>query len=199
MRKIKNAAILSFFVGSYGYLVPRLKNNNGKISKTIHSYLLGKRYLYYLYNLEKSLYSIRAALEVLETTVDRGGDILFVNSSPILKQAFDKNPSVTCIKWKGGGLSEFKKVDLVFLCDIAKENLVESHRECLLSVGVGSSTASKMSYLFNLNIEDTLLFYWFFNVVFVICQRGKKKLKCNRKLPGLLGTANPKKLCNYAI
>nr|YP_009154056.1 ribosomal protein S2 [Turbinaria ornata]AJF48244.1 ribosomal protein S2 [Turbinaria ornata] len=199
MHKTKNAALLSFFVGSYGYLVPRSKNDNVKVSKTIQSYLLGKRDLFYLYNLEKSIYGIRATLEVLETMIDNESDILFINNLPIITQGFDKNISITSVKWKRGVLSKFKKVDLVFLCDITKENLVESHRGCLLLVGVGSSTTSRMSYLFNLNIEDTLLSYWFFNVMSVICRRGKKKLKSNMGLPGLLGERSPRKSCNYAI
>ena len=78
-------------------------------------------------------------------------------------------------------------------------NLVESHRECLLVVGVGGSTTSRMSYLFNLNIEDILLSYWFFNAVSVICRRGKKKLKCERKIPGFLGERSRRKSYNYAI
>ena len=40
---------------------------------------------------------------------------------------------------------------------LEKENLVEAHRKCLLLVGVGSPTSSGMSYLFNLNIDDTFL------------------------------------------
>nr|YP_010372539.1 ribosomal protein S2 [Myagropsis myagroides]UPE50176.1 ribosomal protein S2 [Myagropsis myagroides] len=199
MHKAKNRAILSFFVGSYGYLVPRSKNDDVKVSKTIQSYLLGKRNLYNLYNLEKSLYSIRATLEVLETMINSEANILFINSLPLVTQRLDENISIYSIKWKRGVLSKFKKVDLVFLCDITKENLVESHRECLLLVGVGGSTTSRMSYLFNLNIEDTLLSYWFFNVVSAICRRGKKKLKCNRGLPGLLGERSPQKPYNYAI
>nr|AYM32645.1 ribosomal protein S2 [Sargassum horneri]AYM32682.1 ribosomal protein S2 [Sargassum horneri] len=199
MQKTKNRAILSFFVGSYGYLVPRFKNDDVTVSKTIQSYLLGKRDLYYLYNLEKSLYGIRATLEVLETMVDSKADILFINSLPIIAQGFDKDMSITGIKWKRGVLSKFKKVDLVFLCDIMKENLVESHRECLLVVGVGGSTTSRMSYLFNLNIEDILLSYWFFNAVSVICRRGKRKLKCEKKLSGFLGGKGRCKSYNYAI
>nr|YP_010485688.1 ribosomal protein S2 [Sargassum serratifolium]UVW81797.1 ribosomal protein S2 [Sargassum serratifolium] len=199
MHKRKNDAILSFFVGSYGYLVPRFKNADIKVSKTIQSYLLGKRDLYYLYNLEKSLYGIRSTLEVLEVMIDSESDILFINSLPIITQGFDKNISITSVKWKRGVLSKLKKADLVFLCDIMKENLVESHRECLLVVGVGGSTTSRMSYLFNLNIEDILLSYWFFNAVSVICRRGKKKLKCDIKLPGFLGERSYHKSYNYAV
>nr|YP_009050495.1 ribosomal protein S2 [Sargassum fusiforme]AIG23763.1 ribosomal protein S2 [Sargassum fusiforme]QJC59469.1 ribosomal protein S2 [Sargassum fusiforme] len=199
MHKTKNEALLSFFVGSYGYLMPRFKNDDVKVSKTIQPYLLGKRGLYYLYNLEKSLHGIRATLEVLETMIDCEADILFINSLPIITQGFDTNISITGVKWKRGVLSKFKKADLVFLCDIMEENLVESHRECLLVVGVGGSTTSRMSYLFNLNIEDILLSYWFFNVVSVICRRGKKKLKCERKLPGFLGEKSRRNSYNYAI
>nr|YP_010485614.1 ribosomal protein S2 [Sargassum fulvellum]UVW81686.1 ribosomal protein S2 [Sargassum fulvellum] len=199
MHKRKNDAILSFFVGSYGYLVPRFKNSDIKVSKTIQSYLLGKRDLYYLYNLEKSLYGIRSALEVLEVMIDSESDILFINSLPIITQGFDKNISITSVKWKRGVLSKLKEADLVFLCDIMKENLVESHRECLLVVGVGGSTTSRMSYLFNLNIENILLSYWFFNAVSVICRRGKKKLKCDIKLPGFLGERSYHKSYNYAV
>ena len=111
MQKTKNRAILSFFVGSCGYLVPRFKNDDVTVSKTIQSYLLGKRDLYYLYNLEKSLYGIRATLEVLETMVDSKADILFINSLPIIAQGFDKDISITGIKWKRGVLSKFKPVD----------------------------------------------------------------------------------------
>ncbi|CAN0332834.1 unnamed protein product, partial [Ascophyllum nodosum] len=54
--------------------------------------------------------------------------------------------SLNYSKWKRGGLSKFKEVDLVFLNDIGKENLVEAHRKCLLLVGVGSPTTSGMSF-----------------------------------------------------
>nr|YP_009049423.1 ribosomal protein S2 [Sargassum muticum]YP_010381302.1 ribosomal protein S2 [Sargassum kjellmanianum]UVW81834.1 ribosomal protein S2 [Sargassum siliquastrum]AIE46219.1 ribosomal protein S2 [Sargassum muticum]UDH59687.1 ribosomal protein S2 [Sargassum kjellmanianum]UQV81218.1 ribosomal protein S2 [Sargassum muticum] len=199
MHRTKNGAILSFFVGSYGYLVPRFKNDDVRVSKTIQSYLLGKRDLYYLYNLEKSLYGIRATLEVLEIMIDSEADILFINSLPIITKGFDKNISITSVKWKRGVLSKFKKANLVFLCDIMKENLVECHRECLLVAGVGGSTASRMSYLFNLNIEDILLSYWFFNAVSVICRRGKKKLKRDKKTPGFLGERSRGQSYNYAI
>nr|YP_009058544.1 ribosomal protein S2 [Sargassum hemiphyllum]AIM19568.1 ribosomal protein S2 [Sargassum hemiphyllum]UDY71291.1 ribosomal protein S2 [Sargassum hemiphyllum var. chinense] len=199
MHQTKNGVILSFFVGSSGYLVPRFKNDDVRVSKTIESYLLGKRDLYYLYNLEKSLYGIRATLDVLEAMVDSEADILFINSLPIITKGFDKNISITSVRWKRGVLSKFKKADLVFLCDIMRENLVECHRECALVAGVGGSTASRMSYLFNLNIEDILLSYWFFNVVSVICRRGKKKLKCNNKIPGFLGERSRRQSCNYAI
>ena len=42
--------------------------------------------------------------------------------------------------------------------------MVEAHRKCLLLVGVGSPTTTGMSYqyLFNLNIDNTFLAYWFF-------------------------------------
>ena len=199
MYKTENATIISFFVGSCGYLVPRFKSDNVKISKTIKPYLLGKRDLCHLYDLEKSLYCIRATLEVLETMIEQDSDILFVNSSPILKYAFDKNINMACVKWKRGVLSKFKGVDLVFLSDIREENLVEAHRECLLLVGVGSSTTSRMSYLFNLNMEDTLLSYWFFNLLTIISHRGKKKLRRQIMFPSLLGKGRSERFDSYAV
>ena len=51
---------------------------------------------------------------------------------------FYNSNSLNYIKWKRGGLSKFKEVDLVFLNDIGKENLVEAHRKCILLVRVGS-------------------------------------------------------------
>ena len=66
-----------------------------------------------------------------------GIDILFVSDSPILKNVFYNSNSLNYIKWKRGGLSKFKEVDLVFLNDFGIENLVEAHRKsvfCLLGL-----------------------------------------------------------------
>ena len=123
------------------------------------------------------MYGIRATLEVLENLIGQGGDILFVSDSPIiLKNVFYNSNSLNCIKWKRDGLSKFKEVDLVFLNDIGKENLVEAHRKYLLLVGVGSPTTSgSMSYLFNLNIDNTFLVYWLFNPVYSASRRGMRR------------------------
>jgi hypothetical protein len=188
MLKTERSSLFSFFLGCSGYVVPRPINDNIKISKTMHSYVLGKRSVYYFYNLEKSLYGIRATLEVLENLIGQGGDILFVSYSPILKNVFYNSNSLNYIKWKRGGLSKFKEVDLVFLNDIGKENLVEAHRKCLLLVGVGSPTTSGTSYLFNLNIDNTFLAYWFFNAVYTASRRGMRgKLKKKSSFHSFLG------------
>ncbi|CAM9137854.1 unnamed protein product, partial [Laminaria digitata] len=55
-------------------------------------------------------------------------------------------PNISYIKWKRSYLAKSKDVDLVFLSDIEKENLVEAHRKCFLLIGVGSPTMSKVSY-----------------------------------------------------
>lgn len=188
MLKTEHSSLFTFFIGCSGYLVPRPINDNIKISKTMHSYILGKRSVYYFYNLEKSLYGIRATLEVLENLIGQNGDILFVSDSPIFKNVFYKSNSLNYSKWKRGGLSKFKEVDLVFLNDIEKENLVEAHRKCLLLVGVGSPTTSGMSYLFNFNIDNTFLAYWFFNAVYTTSRRGmRRKLKKNLSFHSFLG------------
>ena len=49
------------------------------------------------------------------------GDILFVSDSPTLKNVFYNSNTLNYIKWKRGGLSKFKEVDLVFLNDILRE------------------------------------------------------------------------------
>ena len=68
------------------------------------------------------------------------------------------------------------------------ENLVEAHRKCLLLVGVGSPTTSGMSYLFNLNIDNTFLAYWFFNAVYTTSRRGmRRKFKKNISFHSFLG------------
>ncbi|CAM9999285.1 unnamed protein product, partial [Scytosiphon promiscuus] len=54
--------------------------------------------------------------------------------------------NISYIKWKRSYLAKSKDVDLVFLSDIEKENLVEAHRKGLLLVGVGSPTMSKVAY-----------------------------------------------------
>ena len=86
MLKREHSSLFTFFLGCSGYLVLRPINDNIKISKTMHSYILGKRSVYYFYNVEKRLYGIRATLEVLENLIGQGGDILFVSDSPILKK-----------------------------------------------------------------------------------------------------------------
>nr|YP_011008354.1 ribosomal protein S2 [Sporochnus bolleanus]WBP70325.1 ribosomal protein S2 [Sporochnus bolleanus] len=195
MLKTEYTRLLSLFIGSSGYLVPRSMNDNIKISKTMHPYLLGKRDIYYFYNLEKSLYGIRASLEVFKTILSKGGEIFFVSNSPIIELAFAKDPSINYIKWKRTALSKSKDADLVFLSDIGEENLVEAHRKCMLSVGVGSTTMSKIAYPFNLNVESFLLANWFFSSIYTTYGRGnkmKENLDKERPLSSLLGKGGRK-------
>lgn len=189
MVRTENAYLLSFFVNSSGYIVPRFEIENTKVSKTIYPYLLGKRNIYYFYDMEKSLYGIRATLQVLQSIVGQGGDVLFIGDSPVFKYIFSRGKGFNCIKWKRGVLSKFKEVDLVFLSDIDRENLLEAHRKCFLLVGLGSPTMSKMSYPFNLNTQSTLLSYWFFNALYTTNLRSKrnKDLSARILFPTLLG------------
>lgn len=188
----KQARLLSFFIGSYGYLVPRPHNEYVKISKTMHPFLLGKRNIHYFYNLEKSLYGIRATMEVLKNIVANGGKILFISNSFSLCNRFAEDPDMKGIKWKRGSLAKSKDADLVFLDGVEKENLVEAHRKCLLLVGVGSSTMSKISYPFNLNINSPLLSDWFFGALYTTYLQGKKKKK-KSPIKNLLGRGRLKK------
>lgn len=175
MLRTEYARLLYLFIGSSGYLVPRSVNENVKISKTIHPYLLGKRNSYYFYNLEKSLYGIRATLEILKNTIKENGEVLFVSESPVLKDAFGQNSSINCINLRRSSLANCSNSDLIFLSGAKKENLVEAHRKCTPLVGVGGFTLSKISYPFNLNIDSTILYHWFFSAVLVTCDRGRKK------------------------
>nr|QWK45017.1 ribosomal protein S2 [Lessoniopsis littoralis] len=194
MVKTEHSRLLSFLIGSSGYLVPRPFNEYVRISKTIHPYLLGKRNIYYFYNLEKSLYGIRATLEVLKNIILSEGKILFISDSPLLKICLSHEPNISYIKWKRSYLAKSKDVDLVFLSDIEKENLVEAHRKCLLLVGVGSPTMSKVSYPFNLNIESPLLASWFFSLIYITCVKSNrmKSKKQGRTFSSLLGKAQVK-------
>ena len=177
----RHERILSFFIGSSGYLVPRPLNEYVKISKTMHPYLLGKRNNFCLYNLEKSLYGIRATLEVLKNITANEGKILFVSDSLRLKSRFSLEPNINLIKWKRGSLIQSEDIDLVFLTGVEKENLVEAHRKSLLIVGVGSSTMSKISYPINLNIESPLLSDWFLGSIYKSFTYGKRKKKSKKK------------------
>nr|QWK44558.1 ribosomal protein S2 [Ecklonia radicosa] len=174
MVKTEYYRLFSFLIGSSGYLVPYFYNEDVRISKTMHPYLLGKRNIYYFYNLEKSLYGIRATLEVLKNIILAEGKILFVSDSPFFKICFFTEVNINYIKWKRGYLAKSKDVDLVVLSDIEKENIVEAHRKCLLLVGVGSFTMSKVSYPFNLNLESPLLFFWFCSLIYMVCVNSKR-------------------------
>nr|YP_011008215.1 ribosomal protein S2 [Halosiphon tomentosus]WBP70116.1 ribosomal protein S2 [Halosiphon tomentosus] len=196
-RNTAHVDLLSLFIGSSGYLVPRPYNENVKISKTMHPYLLGKRNIYYFYDIEKSLYGIRATLEVLKNIIGNGGEVLFVSDSPVFKFVFANDPNVGYLKWKRTAIAKSKDVDLVFLSDIETENLVEACRKSMLLVGVGSPTMSKMSYPFNLNIESTLLAHWFFSAIYTTCSRGnkvKENLSKKAQLSSLLGKGPIKKV-----
>nr|YP_011008005.1 ribosomal protein S2 [Cutleria multifida]WBP69871.1 ribosomal protein S2 [Cutleria multifida] len=196
MLRTEHTRLLSLFISYSGYLVPRPYDENIKISRTMHPFLLGKRNIYYFYNLEKSLYGIRATLEVLKNIMSTNGNILFVSDSPVFKIVFANNPGVNCIKWKRSALSRFKNMDLVFLSGVNEENLVEAHRKCMLLVGVGSPTMSKICYPFNLNIESSMLGHWFFSSVYTTCVRGVKKgvfLKSSLPFSSLLGKGISKK------
>ena len=173
----KQARLLSFFIGSSGYLVPRPYDEYVKISKTMHPFLIGKRDIHYFYNLEKSLYGIRATMEIFKNIIANGGKVTFISNSLILHQRFAKEPNLKCIKWKRGSISKSKDADLVFLEGVQKENLVEAHRKCLLLIGVGSPTMSKISYPFNLNIESPLLSDWFLGLLHTSYVQGNRKKK----------------------
>ncbi len=183
----KHARLLSLFVGSSGYLVPRPSNEYVKISKTMYPFLLGRRNIHYFYDLEKSLYGIRATMEVLKNIVVNEGKVLFISNSPILQPRFVLEANLNCIKWKRGSLAKSKDADLVFLSGIEKENLVEAHRKCLLLVGIGSSTMSKISYPFNLNINSPLLSDWFFGALSTTCIQGLRLSKKKSAIPKFLG------------
>nr|YP_011007900.1 ribosomal protein S2 [Aureophycus aleuticus]WBP69731.1 ribosomal protein S2 [Aureophycus aleuticus] len=196
MVRTEHDRLLSFLIGSSGYLVPRPFNEDVRISKTMHPYLLGKRNIYYFYNLEKSLYGIRATLELLKNIIMAEGKILFISDSPLLKICLSQEPNISYIKWKRSYLSKSKDADLVFLSGIEKENLVEAHRKCLLLVGIGSPTMSKVSYPFNLNIESPLLASWFFSLIYMTCVKGNrmKSKKQRRTFSRLLGKAHFKEV-----
>lgn len=170
----KQSRLLSFFIGSSGYLVPRPYNEYVKISKTMYPFLLGKRNIHYFYDLEKSLYGIRATMEVLKNIVVNEGKVLLISNSLTLQPRFVSEANINCIKLERGSIGKSKDADLVFLSEIDKENLVEAHRKCLLLVGVGSSTMSKIAYPFNLNIDSPLLSDWFFGAVYTTCVQGKR-------------------------
>nr|YP_009454535.1 ribosomal protein S2 [Endarachne binghamiae]AUG32971.1 ribosomal protein S2 [Endarachne binghamiae] len=187
MKNKNQARLLSFLIGSSGYLVPRPYNEYVKISKTMHPFILGKRNIHYFYNLEKSVYGIRATMEVFKNIISNEGKTLFISNSFPLSQRFVKEPNINCIKWKRGVLAKSKDADLVFLDGVEKENLVEAHRKCLLLVGVGSPTMSKISYPFNLNIESSLLTDWFFGIIYTSYLKGKEKKKKRSPINSLLG------------
>ena len=191
----KQSRLLSFFIGSSGYLIPRPSNEYVKISKTMYPFLLGKRNIHYFYDLEKSLYGIRASMEVLKNIVANEGKVLFISDSLIIQPRFSLETNLNSIKWKRGSLGKSKDADLVFLSGVEKENLVEAHRKCLLVVGVGSSTMSKIAYPFNLNVNSPLLSDWFFGALYTTCVQGtrmSKKLK-KKNFLNLLGKGKPKK------
>ena len=186
----KHERLLTFFINSSGYLVPRSFDKCVKLSKTMHPYLLGKRDIEYFYNLEKSLYGIRASMEVLKNIVANKGKILFVSNLSRLKSRFDLESDINFIEWKRGSLVKSKYTDLTFLTGIEEEKLIEVHRKCLLLVGVGSSTMSKISYPVNLNIESSLLTDWFVSLLYISYIQGKRvkeSSKLSRPIKGLLG------------
>ena len=188
----KHARLLSFFIGSSGYLVPRPYNEYVKISKTMYPFLLGKRNINYFYDLEKSLYGIRATMEVLKNIVADEGKVLFISDSLILESRFSFEANLNYIKWKRGSLAKSKNADLVFLSGVEKENLVEAHRKCLLLVGIGSPTMSSISYPFNLNIDSYLLSDWFFGALYTSCLQGTRQVKKKKAIYSLLGKGKSK-------
>lgn len=188
----KHGRLLSFFIKSSGYVVPRPLNKYVKISKTMYPFLLGKRNIYYFYNLEKSLYGIRATMEVLKNIVANEGKILFISNSLILQPRFSLEANIHSKKWKRGSLAKSKNADLVFLSGINEENLIEAHRKCLLLVGIGSPTMSKIAYSFNLNINSSLLSDWFFGAIYTSCVQGKRLQKKKKKIPSFLGKGKSK-------
>lgn len=177
----KHSRLLSLFISSSGYLVPFPRNQYLQISKTLHPFLLGKRNIYYFYDLEKSLYGIRATIEVLKNIISSEGKILFIGNEVSMQSRFGQTSDINFIKWKRGSILKSKDADLTFLTSVEKENLVEAHRKCLLLVGVGSPTMSKISYPFNLNIESPFLSDWFFGTMYTSCVQGKRMSKESKK------------------
>lgn len=169
-----HSRLFSLFLGSSGYLVPFPCNEYSPISKTLHPFLLGKRNIYYFYDLEKSLYGIRATIEILKNIIANEGKILFIGNEVPMHSRFGQDSNINFIKWKRGSITKSKDADLVILTSVEKENLVEAHRKCLLLVCVGSFTMSKISYPFNLNIESPFLSDWFFGAMYTSYVQGKR-------------------------
>ena len=190
----KHSRLFSLFIGSSGYLVPFPRNEYSPISKTLHPFLLGKRNIYYFYDLEKSLYGIRATIEVLKNITANEGKILFIGNKLSMQSRFGENSNINFMSWKRGSIAKSKDADLVFLSGVEKENLVEAHRKCLLLVGVGSPTMSKISYPFNLNVESPLLSDWFFGAIYTGCVQGRRMARESKKkkqILSLLGKGQP--------
>lgn len=186
----KHSRLFSLLIGSSGYLVPFPCNEYSPISKTLHPFLLGKRNIYYFYDLEKSLYGIRATIEILKNIIANRGKILFIGNDVSMQSHFGQDSNINFIKWKRGSITKSKDADLVILTSVEKENLVEAHRKCLLVVGVGSFTMSKISYPFNLNIESPFLSDWFFGTMYRSYVQGKrmgKRSKKKNQIVSLLG------------
>lgn len=193
----KHERLLSFFINSSGYLVPRSCNEYVKISKTMHPFLLGGRNNFCFYNLEKSLYGIRVTMEVLKNIIANNGKILFISDSNKLQSRFGVEHYIEFIKWKRGSLIHSQGIDFVFLTNTNKENLVEAHRKSFLIAGVGSSTMSKISYPVNLNIESPFLLDWFLGVFYVSCIRGRRTKPAKKRCGFLLGKGQLKVRLNH--
>nr|QWE50990.1 ribosomal protein S2 [Phaeophyceae sp.] len=176
--------LINFFIKFSGYLVPPYVDNTNLtgISKTMFFYLLGKQQFHFIYNLEKSLYPMRTALELLLNTVKERGDILIISDSAPLKGFFKYDPYIKCTGWKRVELSNSKNYDLILLVDTVEESLVEVHRKISLIVGVGATTTSRMSYPFNLNIEKPVLAAWFYQAITTSCLRGYELRKKTNEL-----------------
>ena len=174
MTKVKKNSrhLISFFINSSGYLVPHISDDNFKTSKTLYPYLLGKRNAHAFYNLEKSLHGIKASLEILKEIVSLNGKILFIVSSSALNKSFNDNSVIDCLLWRRGPSQRTKSVDLLIVENIRGENTVEIQKSGMLMIGVHNSTLTQISYPFNLNIEDSLLCYWFYNALVVACYQG---------------------------
>lgn len=193
----KRARLLFFFIRYSGYVIPLPLNERIKVSKTIHPFLLCKQNIRYFYNLEKSLYCIRATMEVLKSIVANEGRVLFVSDLPTLESRFLLDTDLRCTKWKRGSIAKSKDADLVFLSGINEENLVEAYRKCILLVGIGSPTLSKVAYPYNLNISSALLSDWFFGTLYASCMQGKRMVKTKKKsIKSFLGKGKSKTFNN---
>ena len=73
-------------------------------------------------------------------------------------------------------------MDLVFLSGVGEENLVEAHRKCVLFVGVGGPTMSKVAYPFNLNVSSPFLSDWLFGSLHTTCVQGTRASESKKKL-----------------
>lgn len=169
--KYKNT--LYFLIFNKAYLGPDFR----VLDRSVYPFILGKRHKNSYYDLYPNLMCLKNSLEILENIILDRGHIFFVGGEVALNTSLlclAKTPqfNINVIPWDFSQITKIKDFDLLVLNDVNKISQLEIYSKMRPYVGVNCFTTEDLSYLLNLNLQNTILLNWYLYILIYSCRKG---------------------------